>query len=105
LAQDPSIQQKQINKIVEEDQDIPTAPTRVPPHCPVKPSYKKFLHVLHVASSPTDSSHTQENHATRLVKWIQPRQQQVHNNLHQAKQDNFFSKARNHQGSDLAKAS
>jgi hypothetical protein len=94
-AQDPSIQQKQINKIVEEHQDILTAPTGVPPHCPVKQSYNKSLHTLHVASSPTESSHTQEDHAAILVEWIQPLQQQVHNNLQQAKQDNFFSKASN----------
>jgi hypothetical protein len=91
-SQDPSIQQKQINKIVEEHQDNHTAPTGVPPHCPVKPSYDKSLHVLHASSSPTDSSYTQEDYAARLVKQIQPLQQQVHNSLHQAKQGNFFSK-------------
>jgi hypothetical protein len=57
-TQDPSIQHKYINKIVEEHQDIPIAPMGVPPHSPVKPSYDKSLHVLHVASSPTDSSDT-----------------------------------------------
>jgi hypothetical protein len=36
-SQDPSIQYKQINKIVEEHQDILIAPTRLPPHFPVKP--------------------------------------------------------------------
>jgi hypothetical protein len=44
----------------------------MPPHCPVKPSYKKFLHVLHVESSPTDSSHTQADHAARLVNGSNP---------------------------------
>jgi hypothetical protein len=65
----------------------------VPPHCPVKRSYKKSLHTLCVASSPKNSSHTQQDHATILVKWIQPLQEQVHNILQQAKHDNFFSKA------------
>jgi hypothetical protein len=94
-AQDLSIQQKQIDKIVEEHKDILTSPMGVPPHCPVKQSYNRSLHTLHVASSLTESSHTQEDHAARLVEWIQPLQQQVHDNLQQAKQDNFFSKASN----------
>jgi hypothetical protein len=94
-TQDASIQQKQINKIVEEHQDILTAPTRVPPYCPVKQSYNKSLLDLHAASSPTESSHTQADHAAISVEWIQPLQQQVHNNIQQAKQDNFFSKASN----------
>jgi hypothetical protein len=95
LTQDLSIQQNNINKIVEENQDIPTAPTGVPPHCPAKPSYNKSLHVLHVASSLKYSSHTQEYHVARLFKHIQPLQQQVHNNLQQAKKENFFSKESN----------
>jgi hypothetical protein len=68
-TQDPSIQQKQIDKIVEEHQDIPTT------------------------SSPIESLHTMVDHAARLVKQIQPLQQHVHNNLQLVKQDNFFSKA------------
>jgi hypothetical protein len=91
-AQDPSVQQKKINKIVEEHQDIFTALTRVPPHCPVKRSYNKSIHALHVASSPTNSFHTQADHATISAERIQPLQQQVHNNFHQAKQGSFFSK-------------
>jgi hypothetical protein len=93
LAQYTSIQQNQINKIVEEHQDIPTAPTGVPPHCPVKPIYDKSLHVLHDSSSPIKSSHTPTDHAARLVKQIQPLQQHIHNILQQAKQDNICSKA------------
>jgi hypothetical protein len=57
-TQDLSIQQKQIDKIVEEYQDVLVAPTGVPPHCPIKQVYNKTLHILHVASSPTESSHT-----------------------------------------------
>jgi hypothetical protein len=87
-SQDPSIQHKNINKIVEENQDIPTTPTRVPPH-------DKSLHVLHDASPPTESSQTQEDHARILFKQIQPLQQQVHNNLQQAKQGSFFNKESN----------
>jgi hypothetical protein len=94
-AQDLSIQQKQIDKIVEEHKNILASPTGVPPHCPVKKSYNRTLHTLHVASSPTDSSHTQVDHVAILVEWIQPLQQQVHDNLQQAKQDNFSSKASN----------
>jgi hypothetical protein len=75
LTQDHSIQQKQINKIVEEHQYILTAPTGVPPHCPVKQSQNISHHTLHVASSPTESSHTQEDHVASLVEWIQPLQQ------------------------------
>jgi hypothetical protein len=67
----------------------------VPPHYPGKSSYDKFLHVIHVASSPIDSSYTQEDHAARLVKQIQPLQQKVHNILQQAKQSSFFSKESN----------
>jgi hypothetical protein len=56
-TQDPSIQQKQINKIVEEHQDIPTAPTRVPPHYPVKQvminPFMFFMLHLHRQSPPT----------------------------------------------------
>jgi hypothetical protein len=74
-SQDLSIQQKQIDKIVDEYQDVLAAPTGVPPHCPVKQGYNITLHTLHVASSPTESSHTQVDHATILVEWIQPLQQ------------------------------
>jgi hypothetical protein len=94
-TQDLSIQQKQIDKIVDEYQDVLVAPTGVPPHCPVKQGYNRTLHTLHVASSPTESSHTQVDHAARLVERIQLLQQQVHDILQQAKQDNFFSKASN----------
>jgi hypothetical protein len=54
---------------------------------------------LPVASSLTESSHTQtkEDHATIFVEWIQHLQQQVHDILQQAnakyKQDNYFNKA------------
>jgi hypothetical protein len=65
----------------------------VPPHFPVKLSYDKFLHVLHDASSPIDSSHTLADNVAKLVQQIQPLQQKNHNNLQQVKQDNFFSKA------------
>jgi hypothetical protein len=68
LAQDLSIQQKQI---AEEKEDIVSSPTMVPTHCPVKPRYN------------------------RLVEQIQPCQQQVRDNLQQAKQCNFSSKASN----------
>jgi hypothetical protein len=132
-AQDLSIQQKQVNKIVEEHKYILASPTGVPPHFPIKQSYNRSLHssighnpfqvclgfqplapidiALHVASSLTESSHTQtkEDHATILVEWIQPLQQQVHDILQQAnakyKHDNFFSKEATHQGSDSTKAS
>jgi cell wall assembly regulator SMI1 len=67
----------------------------MPPRCPIKKKYNRSLHTIHVSYSSTDSSHTQEDHATRLVKWIQTLQQQVHNNLQQTKQDNFFSKENN----------
>jgi hypothetical protein len=67
----------------------------VPPHYPIKQGYNRTLHTLHVASSLTESSHTQVDHAARLVEWIQPLQQQVHDNLQQAKKDNFFNKASN----------
>jgi hypothetical protein len=86
--------QKQIYKIVKESQDVLVAPTRVPPHCPVKQGYNRTLHTLHVASSPIESSHNQVDHATGLVEQIQPLQQQVHDSLQQAKHDNFFGKAR-----------
>jgi hypothetical protein len=67
----------------------------VPPHCPVKQCYNKTLHTLHGASLLIESSHTQVDHAARLVEHIQPLQQQVHESLQQAKHDNFFSKASN----------
>ena len=71
LAQDLSIQHKQIDKIVGEYQDVLPAPTRVPPHFLVNQGYNITIHTLHVASSPTESSHTQVDHATRLVERIQ----------------------------------
>jgi hypothetical protein len=64
----------------------------VPPHCQVKLSYDKSIHVLHVAYSLIESSHTQEDHVAILFKRIQPLQQQVHNNLQQAKNTNLFIK-------------
>jgi hypothetical protein len=65
----------------------------VAPNFPVKTSYDKSLHVLHITYSPMiESSHTLINHAIILVKQIQPVQQNFHNNLQQARQDNFFSK-------------
>jgi hypothetical protein len=67
LAQDHSIQQKKINKIVQEHQDILVAPTGVPPHYPVKKGYSRTLHTLHDASSLIESSHTQVDRAARLV--------------------------------------
>jgi hypothetical protein len=73
-------------------QDIPTAPTGVTPHFPLNSSYDKSLLVLHGASSPIESPHTQVSHVARLVQWIQPLQQQGHSGLQQAKQDNFFYK-------------
>jgi hypothetical protein len=76
-----SIQQKKINKIVEEYQYVLAAPMGVPPHFPVKKGYNKTLHTPHATSSLTDSSHTQVDHVTRLVEQIQPLQQQVHDNL------------------------
>jgi hypothetical protein len=92
-TQDLFIYQKHIDKIVEEYQHVLAAPTGLPPHCPVKQGYKKTLHTLHAASSSKKSSHTQVDHATRLVEWIQPLQQHVHDNLQQAKQGKFFNKA------------
>jgi hypothetical protein len=74
-TQDLSIKHKQIDKIVEEYQDVLAAPTGVPPHCPIKQGYNITLNTLHVASSPTKSSHTQVDHAARLVERIQPLQQ------------------------------
>jgi hypothetical protein len=53
----------------------------VPPHCRVKLSYDKSLHVILASSSPIESSHTLTDHADILVKQIQPLQQQIHNNL------------------------
>jgi hypothetical protein len=94
-TQDLSIQQKWIKNIVEEYQDVLAAPMGVPPHCPVKQVYNRNLHTLHVASSTTESSHTQVDHETILVEQIQPLQQMVYDNLQQAKQDKFFSKASN----------
>jgi hypothetical protein len=67
-ASTPSIQQKQI---AEEKEDIVSSPTMVPTQCPVKP---------------------RDN---RLVEQIQPRQQQVRDNLPQTKQHNFSNKAHN----------
>jgi hypothetical protein len=84
-----------IDKIVEEYRDVLVAPMRVPPHYPVKQGYNRILHSLHVSSSPTESSHTQVDHAAILAKQIQPLQQQVHDSLQQAKHDSFFSKASN----------
>ena len=49
-AQDLSIQQKQIDKIIDQYQDVLVAPTGVPPHCPTNPSYNKSFHVLHATS-------------------------------------------------------
>jgi hypothetical protein len=66
LAQDLSFQQKQI---AEEKEDIVSSPTIVHTHCPIKPIYNM------------------------LVEQIQPRQQQVRDNLQQAKQHNFSNKA------------
>jgi hypothetical protein len=77
----------------------------VPPHCPVKPSYDKSLHVIHVSSSPIESSHTQEDHASILVKQMQPLQQRVHNNLQQAKQATSSTRQTTHQGLDSVKFS
>jgi hypothetical protein len=65
----------------------------VPPHHPIKQGYNKTIHNIHVASSPIESSHSLADHASRLVEQIQPLQQQVHENLQQAKQDNFFNEA------------
>jgi hypothetical protein len=59
----------------------------VHPHYPIQQSYNNSLHTPHVAYSLTESSHTQVDHAARLVKWIQSLQHQVHNSLQQAKQD------------------
>jgi uncharacterized ubiquitin-like protein YukD len=74
-AQDLSIHQEQIDKTVEEYQDALDAPTGVPPHYPVKKVYNITLHTLHVAYSQKESSHTQVDHAARLVEQIQPFQQ------------------------------
>jgi hypothetical protein len=71
LAQDLSIQQKQI---AEEKEDIVSSPTRVPTHFLVKPRYN------------------------RLVEHIQPHQQQVRDNLQQAKQAQLLQ-----QGKQLTK--
>jgi hypothetical protein len=81
--------------IVEEHQDIPSAHTGVPPHCPVKQSYDKSLHILHDSSSPTESSQTQEDHEVILIKHIQSLQKKIHNILQQAKKGSFISTERN----------
>jgi hypothetical protein len=78
LAQDLSIQQKQI---AEEKEDIVSSPTRVPTHFPVNPRYN------------------------RLVEQIQPHQQQVHVTTFN-KLSNATSPARKatHQDSDSTNA-
>jgi hypothetical protein len=68
LPQDLSFQHKQI---VEEKEDVVYSPTIVPRHRPIKLIYNK------------------------LVEQIQPHQQQVRDNLQEAKQHNFSSKASN----------
>jgi hypothetical protein len=77
LAQDLSIHQKQIDKIVEEHKYILIAPTGVPPHYPIKKIYNRALHTLHATSSPTESPHTHADHPIKLLGWNQPLQQQV----------------------------
>jgi hypothetical protein len=101
-AQHLSIQQKQVNKIVEEHKDILASPTGVPPNFPVKQSYNISLHssishnlcqvflgfqplapidiALHVASSMTESYNTQtkEDHVAIFFEHIWPLQQQFH---------------------------
>jgi hypothetical protein len=84
-AQELFIQQKQIDKILEEYQDVLAAPMGVPPHCLVKKVYNITLHTLHVSSSPEESSHTQVDHVAILVERIQPLQQKVHDILQQTK--------------------
>jgi hypothetical protein len=51
--------------------------------------------MINFSSSSTESSHTEVDHAARFFEQIQPLQQQLHENLQQAKQDNFFSKESN----------
>jgi hypothetical protein len=105
-TQDVSIQQKQVDKIVEEHEQneilpyvqhssIGHDPFQVclgfPPVAPIDIS-------LLVASSSTESSHTQtkEDHAARSIEWIQ-HLQQVHDILPQEKykQDIYFNKESN----------
>ena len=94
MDQDPSIQQKQINNIVEEHKDILASPIRMLPRFPIKQRYNISLHTPHDASSPMEYSHTQVDNATISIEHIKPLKQQVHNSLQQAKRDSFFSKAR-----------
>jgi hypothetical protein len=57
VAQDLYVQQKQIDKIVEEYQYVLASPMGVPPHYPIKQGYNRTLHTLHYASSLTKYSH------------------------------------------------
>jgi hypothetical protein len=69
-TQYPFIQQKYIKNIVEVHKYILTTPTGVPPHNRVKKSYNISIHTLLVATSSTNYSHTEEDHAVILVEWI-----------------------------------
>jgi hypothetical protein len=67
-SQDLSIKQKRIDKIVDEYQDVLTAPTWVPPHCLIKKGYNITRHTL--SSTPSfrfsrSLSVSQEN----LTQW------------------------------------
>jgi hypothetical protein len=77
LAQDLSIQQKQI---AEEKEDIVSSPTMVPTHCPVKPRYN------------------------RLVEQIQPRQQQVVTTFNKLSNTTSPARQATHQDSDSTNA-
>jgi hypothetical protein len=104
-AQDPSIQQKQINKIVEEHQDIPTAPTGVPPHCPVKPSYDKSLHVLHVASSRQSPPTLRKIMQLDWLNRSNPSNNRFITTFNKLSRTTSSARQATHQGSDSTKAS